>query len=296
MKKLLIIFLFISNLCFSQGHHTTIFRDSKLTDSILANGQNKLYIRSDIVGIYTRDTVRVLVDSLGNIKMYGDVEMYQDLGVTGNIQTLGDITGGNITATSGVFTGSGTGLTNVDAITLKGQDTTHFARTDASTTENINGAWTFWNIVRCIGVVTFDVSPIFNALVNFANGINVTGNATVSGDLVLSGWTKNQSSTNRDQYEKIKILRSPMSATGTTVTMAHGLDAKTISSVVCQIRDDSSGITTFPGNSFQGAGMLFTSYWMDATNINVRVAASMINLDDAADTVKVRITYTDYNR
>lgn len=69
------------------------------------------------------------------------------------------------------------------------KDSSHLAHTDTLTTEHIKGVWTFWNIVRFIGVVTFDVSPIFNAAVNFANGISVTGNASVTGYTTLGDST-----------------------------------------------------------------------------------------------------------
>jgi len=77
----------------------------------------------------------------------------------------------------GVYTGNGSGLTNVDAITLKGQDTTHFAHTDTLTTERVKAKTEFSD------VVTFFLSPVFSALVTFANGINVTGNGVFSGNI-----------------------------------------------------------------------------------------------------------------
>lgn len=44
--------------------------------------------------------------------------------------------------------GNGSGLTSVDAITLKGQDTTHFARTDTLTTERVKSKTEFSDIVK----------------------------------------------------------------------------------------------------------------------------------------------------
>jgi hypothetical protein len=69
------------------------------------------------------------------------------------------------------------------------KDSSHLAHTDTLTTEHIKGVWTFWNIVRFIGIVTFDVSPVFNSLVNLANGVSVTGNASITGYTTLGDST-----------------------------------------------------------------------------------------------------------
>ena len=52
-------------------------------------------------------------------------------------------TGGALTAVS--FSGSGTGLTNVDAVTLDSLDSTDFVRSTGSVTEDVTGAKTFTN-------------------------------------------------------------------------------------------------------------------------------------------------------
>lgn len=58
---------------------------------------------------------------------------------------------------SGVYIGNGSGLTSVDAITLKGQDTTHFARTDTLITERVKAKTEFSDIVA------FFLSPTVSA-------------------------------------------------------------------------------------------------------------------------------------
>jgi len=175
-------------------------------------------------------------------------------------------------------------------------DTAKFAHTDTLTTESVRSVWTFWNIVRCIGVVTFDVSPVFNAAVNFANGINVTGNATVSGDLVLSGWTKNQSSLNRDQYEKVKIVRTTMPAVTLTNSVAHGIpNWHTITSYSVSIFDDSTfNMISQPQNSYSTTNTLINTWYVDSLYINIKTPAGATTI--AGDSVKFRITYTDYDR
>lgn len=201
----------------------------------------------------------------------------------------------------GVYTGNGSGLTSVDAITLKGQDTSKFARTDTLITEDIKGKWNFWNVVRCIGVVTFDVSPIFNSLVNFANGINVTGTATFDGDIVSNGWTEQGGAIARDKYFRDTVLRFVCTTVPFTAVVAHGIPSnKQILFINATVRDDSSGLVFNCGASASG---LFsaalgppTGAWADATNANVRFSASLTLLDDNVDTVKFYIRYTDYQR
>jgi hypothetical protein len=182
------------------------------------------------------------------------------------------------------------------------KDSSHLAHTDTLTTEDIRGKWNFWNIVRFIGIVTFDVSPVFNVAVNFANGINVTGNATVSGDLVLSGWTKNASSLNRDQYEKVKIVRVPLVAyppyVATTFTAAHGItNWRTVTGWTCLVQEDSLNQNIYPNvlsNDAGTANVLYDNASVDSINVRIRIKPAAVNLFN--DTAKFRITYSDYAR
>jgi hypothetical protein len=158
--------------------------------------------------------------------------------------------------------------------------------------------WFFTDLINFATTVTFTVSPVFSALVNFANGINVTGTATFNGDMINTGWKKIGSSKSIYQYTRDTLIWGTMgSGTGTTVSVAHGItNARSILNVTCQVRDDSSKIIMVPNNTFQGTGLAFSSWWIDSLNCNIRITAGMINLDDAADTVKWFIKYSDYNR
>jgi len=206
---------------------------------------------------------------------------------------------------SGVYIGNGSGLTSVDAITIKGQDTTHFARTDTLTTEGIKGIWGFWNTVRFYTTATFDVSPIFSAVVNFANGLTTTtitasSTATFNGDVVNTGKRYQGASSNIDKYYRDTVIRAVCGATGTTVTTAHGIsNTSNISMFTYQIKDDSSGLVLTPNATnaaLVGAGLIYYPPYIDATNINLRIASSMVNLDNNTDTIKYFLRVTDYNR
>ena len=74
---------------------------------------------------------------------------------------------------------------------------------------------TFIDRLRTIAVVwSFTVSPIFSVLINFANGINVTGNADIS------GFTKMGSLGN---YEKTVVKKAYISSTGIFIYVAHNI-------------------------------------------------------------------------
>ena len=66
-----------------------------------------------------------------------------------------------------------------------------------------------------------------------------------------------------------------------------------------EIRDDSSSLI-FPigcSNAAFGVGIVpVNGYWIDSVNINVRMAATYVNLDDNVDTVKYLVRITDLNR
>lgn len=185
------------------------------------------------------------------------------------------------------------------------KDSSHIAHTDTLTTEHIKGVWNFWNIVRFIGVVTFDVSPVFNSAVNFANGITTTtitasGTATFNGDVVNTGKRFQGASSNIDKYYRDTIIRAVCTATGTTVSVAHGVsNTSNIAMFTYQIKDDSSGLVLTPNatnGALIGAGLLYYPPFIDATNINLRISATMVNLDNNTDIIKYYLRITDYNR
>jgi len=213
-----------------------------------------------------------------------------------------------LTLNYGVFTGSGTGITNVNAITLKGQDTSKFARTDTLITEDIKGKWNFWNVVRCIGVVTFDVSPIFNSLVNFANGITTTtitasSTATFNGDMVNTGWKNQGAMLTRNKYYRDTVLYMVTTATppytGSNYTVAHGItNWKSIVSWEFLLHEDSLNMTIrpnlYPTPTYATAAFLYNYATVDSTVAKIYIPAAAVSLYN--DTCTVFIRYTDYNR
>jgi len=180
-------------------------------------------------------------------------------------------------------------------------DTAKFAHTDTLTTESVRSVWTFWNIVRCIGVVTFDVSPVFNAAVNFANGITVTGTATFNGDLVPTSWVKTQSSVTKDQYIKDKFVRLPISTStsaGTVTYALHGIGRTSVRDFDIVIRDDSTGRFAKSGNvGLEGGAWAqgaFSTWGLNDTAVWFRRTANAYNF--IGDTAFFHIIYADTTR
>lgn len=214
-----------------------------------------------------------------------------------------------MTLNYGVYTGSGSGLTSVDAITLKGQDTSKFARTDTLITEDIKGKWNFWNVVRCIGVVTFDVSPIFNSLVNFANGITTTtitasSTATFNGDMLNTGWKSQGSSQNQYKYSRdtvLKMVLNTTSGTAFTDTIRHGItNWRSIVFTQFIVHEDSANVNCIIGlyaNDAASASLYGAQAWTDSLFARVRLPGGNGNSTAwRGDTCTVYIKYTDYNR
>ena len=149
-------------------------------------------------------------------------------------------------------------------------------------------------------IVTFTLSPIFSAVVNFPYGIIVTGTATFDGDIVSNGWTEQGGKIALDRYYRDTVLRTNCTTLPVTLSAAHGItNINRIISISAVVKDDSSGLVLPCGvaNTSLGVGIVpVNGVWVDATNINIRMAATYVNLDDAVDTLKFYIRYTDYQR
>lgn len=176
---------------------------------------------------------------------------------------------------------------------LDQSDTSSFARLAAFISETFN-SYVLFN-----ATVTFTVSPVFSALVNFANGITVTGTATFNGDMVNTGWKKIGSSKTQYQYTRDTVIWAVCATGPTTITTTHGLgNIGRLISYTCVIKDDSSGLLVSPGVStgLVAVGLTPQAPTFDATNIYFRITGPMVNLDDNTDTIKYFIKYSDFQR
>jgi len=218
--------------------------------------------------------------------------------ITGNAQVSGNlnvgtniVTTGNITADS--IAGIGAFITDVNANTLKGQDTTKFARTDTLTTEGIKGIWNFWNTVRFYTTVTFDVTPVFNAVVNFANGINVTGTATFNSDVIFTGWQKVGASSNIDKYTRDTIIRFVLpNSTGGGTYANHGIaDWRSIRKWNAVILEDSTNRLFTPMTYY--APYAYYAF-VESTRVYIETLAGSYPFKN--DTAIFYITVADINR
>jgi hypothetical protein len=231
----------------------------------------------------TNNTKRIIIDKNGFTNFTDTVQMLDYVQIIGNLNVAGNLlSNGNITADS--IAGIGAFITDVNAVTLKGQDTTHFARTDTLTTERVKAKTEFSDIV------TFFLSPVFSALVTFANGINVTGNATVSGDLVLSGWTKNASSSSELTYTKEKIFKFKAGNVSGTTNIAHGLDWHNVYSFGAIIKDDTLNFAHQPQQYFTN------NFYVRLESLNVVVTLTSTAYGIANDSGYAWVRYLDPNR
>lgn len=279
------------------------------TDSVISNtlSTGDMFLNNNGSGIYWRGYSSYINEGVNELFYSSKTHNFSTKNGNNYIAILDSASGMNLLY--GSYTGSGTGLTNVDAVTLKGQDTTHFARTDTLTTENIKGAWTFWNVVRCIGIVTFDVSPVFNSVVNFANGITTTtltvsSTATFNGDMINTGWKSVGSAQNQYKYLRdtvLKMVLSGSSGTAITDSVTHGISNwRSIVFTQFIVHEDSADVNSILGlysNESAAAGMFGGICWTDSRCARVRLTGgngSSTNL--RGDTCTVYIKYTDYNR
>ena len=272
-------------------------------------------ISTDSLAFITNNTKRIIINKNGYTNFTDTVQMSDYVQIIGNLNVGTNITAlGKVTADS--LLGIGYYITDINAANIASGkidsaripntakiDTSKFARTDTLTTEGIKGIWNFWNTVRFYTTVTFDVSPVFSALVNFANGISTTtltasGTATFNGDMVPT-WVKNNSSVPAYQYEKTKIVAFKLGATtATTYTAPHGItDWHTIKSYTVTVMDDSSNCMIVPVTSSDDAGSqgkVFNNANIDSLNCRLRLTSGGVNLVN--DSAFFRIIYTDYNR
>jgi len=239
-------------------------------------------ISTDSLAFVTNNTKRIIIDKNGFTNFTDTVQMLDYVQIIGNLNVAGNLlSNGNITADS--IAGIGAFITDVNAVTLKGHDTTHFAHTDTLTTEGIKGIWGFWNTVRFYTTTTFDVSPVFSALVNFANGIETTS-------LYVSGFTR-QGELSRN--EKTKIVKNVLSAAGTN-TIAHGIpNFRNIIAYNLVVRHDSVAGSRLNYGSGYNLNALYTTptaIWSDTTNVYYYAGACW---GLVGDSTFIRITYTD---
>lgn len=247
--------------------------------------------------------------TIGNV-LYLSENAYQFNSSYGNgILTLDSSSG--LLLNYGYYSGVGSGLTALNASNISSGtidtaripntakiDTAKFFRLgDIVTpiTEVVNSLVTFST------TVTFTVSPVFSALVNFANGVTVTGTATFNGDLVPTSWVKTQSSVTKDQYIKDKFVRLPISTStsaGTVTYALHGVGRTSIRDFDIVIRDDSTGRFAKSGNiGLEGGswaqGTILT-WGLNDTAVWFRRTANAYNF--IGDTAFFHIIYADTTR
>jgi hypothetical protein len=197
----------------------------------------------------------------------------------------------------GVFTGNGSGLTSVDAITLKGQDTTNYAHTTTGTTESFLSKVIFSALVTFQTTSpVFNIAAVFNVLQDFANGLTTTtltasGTATFNGDLVPTGWTKNQSSSSELSYTKEKLFKFKAGTIASpTTNIAHGLDWHNVYEFGAIIKDDTL-------NFAQQSGQYFSNgYYVRLESLNVVVTLQSTSYGLANDSGYAWVRYLDPNR
>ena len=264
-------------------------------DQIYSNS-GSLELRSENHNFFTTSGYNVLsMDSANGMTLnYGTY--------TGNGSGLATLNAGNLssgTILQSRLSDSVFKLSNLDTTRFLDQSDTskYFRLGDIITpiTEIVNSLVTFST------TVTFTVSPVFSALVNFANGITVTGTATFNGDLVPTSWVKTQSSATKDQYIKDKFIRMPIStntAAGTVTYTLHGLSRGSIRDFDIIIRDDSTGrfaknnaINLEGGTWSQG---LFSTWGCNDTAFFFRRTGNAYNF--IGDTAFFHVIYADTTR
>lgn len=305
-------------------------------DLQFSKGSNSWIKTTDNYALYlgTNSDSAIKIDSLNNVRFYENVTVDGDITVSGNVNGVqfigGDIDADNIAGTvitaddgSGIQALNGSNvstgvikagrlsdsvfkLSNLDTTRfLDLSDTSKYYHIDTLQTENIKSVSNFWNIISFYAtaninaVFTFVTSPIFSAVVNFANGLTTTtmtasGTVTFNGDMVNNGWKKIGSASSRDQYLRDTMIRQIAAAVGSTVTTAHGIpNHYSIVSWNVLIVDDS--LTLLPGanwtSGYRNPGFSFS---IDATNLKYFTPLSAYSIP--GDTLKWYIKYTDYNR
>ena len=254
-------------------------------------------ISTDSLAFITDNTKRIVIDKNGYTVFTDTVQMLDRVYISGNLNVASNIyTTGNVLADS--IAGIGRFITEVDAITLKGQDTTHFARTDTLTTERVKSKTEFSDIV------TFFLSPVFSALVTIGNGVTVNGTATFNGDMINNGYKKIGSSQTQYQYTKDTVLKMVLNATSGTAftdTIRHGVtNWRSIIFTQFIVHEDSANVNCIIGlyaNDAASTSLYGAQAWTDSLFARVRMPGGNGNSTAwRGDTCTVYIKYTDYNR
>lgn len=107
-------------------------------------------------------------------------------------------------------------------------------------------------------------------------------------------WTKNTSSVNSFQYEKVKIVSGilPNAVGGNPISITHGLNFNQIKSWTAMVKDDTTNVLYNPGQ-FYGAGVLFYAR-VDSLICRAEIGSAAATI--ANDSIFFRIVYTDFNR
>lgn len=249
-------------------------------------------ISTDSLAFITNNTKRIVINKNGYTNFTDTVQMSDYVQINGNLNVGTNIVAaGNILADS--IAGIGKFITDINAANLSSGtilqsrlsdsvfklsnlDTTKFLdQSDTSKyfrlgdiitpiTEIVNSLVTFST------TVTFTVSPIFSALVNFPNGINVTGTATFNGDIVANGTYNNYRDT---------VIRKKLGDAGTVLNVPHGISNwRWITSYEAIIWEDSlqrmlepgynatAGLTILPTNYIRDTAYVF---YVNSTSVNI---------------------------
>ena len=110
----------------------------------------------------------------------------------------------------------------------------------------------------------------------------------------IPAWTKNTSSVNSFQYEKVKIVSGilPNAVGGNPISITHGLNFNQIKSWTAMVKDDTTNVLYNPGQ-FYGAGVLFYAR-VDSLICRAEIGSAAATI--ANDSIFFRIVYTDFNR
>ena len=270
-------------------------------------------ISTDSLAFITANTKRIIINKNGYTNFTDTVQMSDYVQIIGNLNVGTDITAlGKVTADS--LLGVGYYITDINAANIASGkidsaripntakiDTANFAHTGSGITEIFN------SIVTFATTVTFTVSPVFSALVNFANGLTTTtirasSTVTFDGDMVNTGWKKVGSGRNTYKYIKDTVLYVALTASppyaGTTFTVNHGIaNWKSIIQTNFLIHEDSLNLNIlpniYPTVSYQ-VPFVYTMVSTDSTKCNIFIPATSVSLFN--DTATIFIKYTDYNR
>ena len=178
-------------------------------------------------------------------------------------------------------------LSNLDTTRFMDlSDTSHYVHTDTLTTESVKSVVGFWNLVTFYTTATFAVSPVFSALVNFANGITTT-TFYASGYSRMGELSRNEKKVTKSVY---------LSAINTTYTVAHGISrVENVTSCKLMVKHDSTGAAVpqiLPqGYNATTAQAVGNSVWMDSLLCYYFLASTSTGL--IGDSAIFEITYTD---